>query len=155
MENLTEKRIVNDNTLDILETFQDALEIVYGCDSDEFVFSETSMFKPPSFMVSAAVRGLRIQNRTFGEDRYNPELGLDHTHKIANGEKLNIREIKRLRSWANRHRNDISPSEDGSSKLTQMFLLKGIPASERGAERVIAWADARIKDYRRKGNAAA
>ena len=142
-----DKTIVHEDTLDILETFQDALEIVYDCDEDEFVFSETSSFRPPSYMISAAKRGLKMQYSMFSESSDEAIAGYQVANHIADGKNLSIKQIKRLRSFAQRNIEDITPSMKSDSPFAQKLLLRGVPASKTGAGRVISWANARIKEY--------
>ena len=119
-----DKTIVHEDTLDILETFQDALEIVYDCDNDDFVFSEAGGYKPPSYMISAAKRGLKFQQNTFAEYKADAIAGLQFTEHIAEGKSLNIKSIKRIRNFAKRHVDDITPSMNPDSPLAQSLLLK-------------------------------
>lgn len=146
------KAIIHEDTLDILETFQDALEITYDCDNDDYVFSEAGGYKPPSFMISAAKRGLKFQQNVFSEAKLEPMAGLQLSEKIAEGKPLNIRTIKRIKNFAQRNLDDITPSLNPDSKLAQTLLLKGVPASKSGARRVISWANARIKEYEKYAN---
>ena len=146
---LTNKLTDND-AIDIFETFADALEILLEPEEDEMTFSEFSV-KPPEYMVRAAKRGLELREKQTDSNKCCTDTGIARARQISNKSNLSISTIKRIKSFAARHSNDLSGAEKDSKKV-QALLMWGVPATKSGVDRVIAWADRQIKRYESKKN---
>lgn len=147
-----EQKIVSEDTIDILMMYEDAMEIIYGTDNDDIhIYSEVGIHTPPNFMRSAAQRGLTIRSKEPVSNKCETPIGLDGTKRIAEGGQLSLNAIKRTKSYAQRHGKNLKAHTKPNSKIAQDLLMRGIPASPNGVQRVVKWCDDKIRDAERRG----
>lgn len=131
------RKVSDEDQIDILLMFQDAIDIVNDIDNEAVMFAEA----PPSFMKSAAKKGtVRMDEET---DTY---FGLGRARSIIEGKKQNIETIKRVRYVAQSCIPSIKRDLDLDSPLAHRLMMWGIPPSLSGAKRVVKWCDRKIAE---------
>ncbi len=142
------KPIDNIETLDILDLFLDAIDLVSDdgeMEEDNHRFSEF-VVKPPNYMVSAAKRGLDLREKQTDSNKCCTPTGIARARQLSNKENLTISTIKRIKSFAARHASDLGSAEKDSKKV-QALLMWGVPATSSGVDKVIKWCDRQIARY--------
>ena len=145
------KPIENIETLDILDLYLDAIELVLErgeTDEDNYRFSEF-VVKPPNYMVSAAKRGLDLREKQTDSNKCCTPTGIARARQLSNKENLTISTIKRIKSFAARHSDGLASAEEDSKKV-QALLMWGVPATASGVEKVIKWCDRQIARYEKQ-----
>lgn len=144
------KQISDNNILDIICLFQDAIDIITNQDEERIIFSEDDSISVPSYMKSAAKRGLKIREGQTDSNKCCTPTGLARARQLANGEKISLDTVKRIKSFGSRHGATLKKSTEPDSKLSQSLLLWGISPTKKGIDRVVAWADRTIKKAEKK-----
>lgn len=128
-------KIINEDKIDLLITYMDALEILTNSDEDEIIFSEfTPTYPIPAYVKAAAHRGLK--KTLLGDD--SPLV--INAKKLVSGDEMSIRSIRNLRKHASNALEQTTFSEKGDE-----LLLRGVSPSKTALSRTISWCNARIK----------
>lgn len=140
------KQISDNDILDVICLFQDAIDIITNQDEERVTFAESDSISVPSYMKSAAKRGLNLREKQTDSNKCCTPTGIARARQLSNKENLTISTIKRIKSFAARHASDLGSAEKDSKKV-QALLMWGVPATSSGVDKVIKWCDRQIARY--------
>lgn len=105
---------------------------------------KTSSFDVPINVQEAARRGLELRRSLPPSKRGGTEVGIARARDLANGRRVSLATVKRMRSFFARHRPDRdAPGWGKDSKGWQAFLLWGGYPGERFADSILRRFDSK------------